>query len=146
MTSNRGFSLIEVLVSVVVVVLSGIGTLKLYSYMEVEKSNAAMMIEAKRIAENQASLLQTINTTGNSDCNGETLDTIESCVLTLHDDSPFTLSISNESSLNLPPSGSTVAELYAKILKVEVSWKDRSGINRQVNLPVTVSKFTNLIE
>ncbi|OEE69015.1 typIV pilin [Enterovibrio norvegicus FF-33] len=145
MTSNRGFSLIEVLISVVVVVLSGIGTLKLYSYMEVEKSNAVMMIEAKRIAENQASLLQAINTRGNPDCDGKTIDDIESCVFTPKDER-FTLSISNEPSLNLPTSGSTVAELYAKILKVEVSWKDRSGVDRQVNLPVTVSKYTNLLE
>ncbi len=145
MISNRGFSLVEVLISIVVVVLAGVGTLKLYSYIEVEKSNAMMAVEAKRVAENQISALQALNTLDSS-CAGKTLDDINTCILTLPAGSPFTVTMNNVKAVDSPVAGGAAAEVYAKVIGVEVSWIDRNGENRSIELPATVSKFTNLLD
>ncbi|WP_028024603.1 type IV pilus modification PilV family protein [Enterovibrio calviensis] len=143
MTFNRGFSLIEVLVSIVVVALSGIGTLKLYGYMEVEKANAAMFIEAKVIAESQVALIQTVNTTG-SMCAGKTFENINDCV-NQQEDSPFAVTVTSAKSLTHEKVAGVV-ETYGKVYKVTVAWTDRNNEGKALVIPVSVSKYTNLLE
>ncbi|KKD62537.1 typIV pilin [Grimontia sp. AD028] len=144
MTSNKGFSLVETLIAILVVVLSGVGTLKLYSHLEVEKANALMFVEAKQIAESQLALLQTLNTTG-SDCEGKTVENIQSCQLTLNEGSLYSLSVTPTKTLQHTPA-SGVAATYAKIMDVKVSWSDRNGTAQSLSLPISVSKFTNLLD
>ncbi|WP_325891826.1 type IV pilus modification PilV family protein [Grimontia sp. NTOU-MAR1] len=144
MTSDKGFSLVETLIAIFVVVLSGVGTLKLYSYLEVEKANALMFVQAKQIAESQIALLQTLNTTG-SDCEGKTVENIQSCQLTLNEGSLYSLSVTPTKTLQHTPA-SGVAATYAKIMDVKVSWSDRNGTAQSLSLPVSVSKFTNLLD
>ncbi|KXF82572.1 type IV pilus modification PilV family protein [Enterovibrio coralii] len=140
----RGFSLVEVLVSMTVIILSAVSVLKLYSYLEVEKANTSLYIEAKRIAESQVSLMQTINTEGSA-CEGKTLATINECKLILDADSIFTIAVTTLKTLEHTPASGT-AETYAKVFSVNVSWDDRSGDEQSLILPVSVSKFTNLYE
>lgn len=143
MTSNKGFSLIETLIAIFVVVLSGVGTLKLYSYLEVEKANALMFTEAKQIAESQMALIQTLNTTG-SVCEGKTVENIQSCVIVLAEDSAYLLTVTPTETLQHTPAGG-VAATYAKVLDVKVSWDDRNGHAQALIFPVSVSKSTNLL-
>ncbi|USH03024.1 prepilin-type N-terminal cleavage/methylation domain-containing protein [Grimontia kaedaensis] len=144
MTSDKGFSLVETLIAIFVVALSGVGTLKLYSYLEVEKANALMFVEAKQIAESQVALLQTLNTTG-SGCEGKTVENIQSCQLTLNEGSLYSLSVTPTKTLQHTPA-SGVAVTYAKIMDVKVSWNDRNGTAQSLSLPASVSKFTNLLD
>ncbi|MDD1784321.1 prepilin-type N-terminal cleavage/methylation domain-containing protein [Enterovibrio sp. ZSDZ35] len=145
MTSNiKGFSLVEVLLSMVVIVLSAVSVLKLYSFLEVEKANSVLFMEAKRIAESQVSLMQTINTEG-SLCVGKTLADIHECKVSLGADSIFTIAVTTQKTLNHTPS-SGVVETYAKVFNVNVSWDDRAGDTQSLLLPVSVSKFTNLYD
>lgn len=144
MISSRGFSLVELLVAVFVVALSGSSILKLYSFMEVEKSNAAMAVEAKRIAESQIALLHTVNTMG-SECAGREIADIQGCQLTLAKNSPFLINIETLNVLEnaLLPSGT--AQAYVYILSVKVSWKDRNSEEKELKLPAVVSISTNLL-
>ncbi|MGF1770473.1 prepilin-type N-terminal cleavage/methylation domain-containing protein [Enterovibrio makurazakiensis] len=143
MTSNRGFSLIEVLVSIVVVALSGIGTLKLYSYMEVEKANAAMFVEAKLIAESQLALLQTVNTIGSS-CAEKTFANIQDCINEQDEGSPFIVTVTSIKSLTHETAAGE--ETYGKVYQVAVAWTDRNNEGKTLAIPVSVSKYTNLLE
>ncbi|MEZ8148252.1 type IV pilus modification PilV family protein [Enterovibrio norvegicus] len=144
MTSNKGFSLVEILLSVLVLAISGVGALKVYSYLEVEKDNALSFIEAKQIAETQIAILQTLNTIG-SGCEGKTVENIQSCVLILSEDSLYSLSVIPTKELKYTPVGGAPLT-YAKIMDVKVSWNDRNGGSQSLLLPVSVSKHTNLLD
>lgn len=143
MTFNRGFSLIEVLISIFVVALSGVGTLKLYSYMEVEKANAAMFVEAKIIAESQLALLQTVNTIGSS-CAGKTFANIQDCVNGQDEGSPYSVTVTSVKSLTHETAAGV--ETYGKVYRVVVAWIDRNNKEKTLTIPVSVSKYTNLLE
>ncbi|MEZ9525951.1 type IV pilus modification PilV family protein [Enterovibrio norvegicus] len=145
MTSNRGFSLVEVLISIFIVVLSGVGTLKLYSYIEVEKTNAGLFVKATYIAERQITMLQSFNTIG-SGCAHKTLADITDCKLSLDSGSPFSLALNVASEGVLKGNNDTgTEETFAKVLIVIVSWNDRSGSLKNLSIPVSVSKYTNLL-
>ncbi|MDD1795942.1 prepilin-type N-terminal cleavage/methylation domain-containing protein [Enterovibrio sp. ZSDZ42] len=144
MISNKGFSLVEILIAILVVALSGVGTLKLYSYMEVEKANAAMFVEAKLIAESQLALLQTVNTTG-SICTGKTFANIQDCVNEQDEGSPFTVTVTSIKSLT-HESAAGIVETYGNVYKVTVTWADRNNEGKTLAIPVSVSKYTNLLE
>ncbi|MEZ8144507.1 MULTISPECIES: prepilin-type N-terminal cleavage/methylation domain-containing protein [Enterovibrio] len=145
MTFNRGFSLVEVLISIFIVVMSGVGTLKLYSYLEVEKANSGMFVKATHTAETQIAMLQSFNTIGSS-CADKTLADITDCKLTLDIDSPFSLALNVASEGVLKNNNAAgVEETYAKVLIVSVSWNDRSGSPKNLSIPTSVSKHTNLL-
>ncbi|MBE1277718.1 type IV pilus modification PilV family protein [Enterovibrio baiacu] len=145
MTSNRGFSLAEILISIFIVVLSGVGTLKLYSYIEVEKANAGLFVKATYIAEKQIAMLQSFNAIGSS-CADRTLADITDCKLSLESGSPFSIVLNTASGGVLNSNNDTGAEVtYAKVLTVSVSWNDRSGGLKNLSIPVSVSKYTNLL-
>ncbi|MFD2179797.1 type IV pilus modification PilV family protein [Veronia pacifica] len=144
MTSNRGFSFIEILIALVVVTISGVGSMKLYSYIEQLKGDAIHTLRAQQVAQQQVSLLQTINTQGQnctSDEGGEdiTLDNVENCSISLEQSSPFEIETSVENIL------SDTDGTFGKLLQVKVTWDDRAGNQQSVTMLTMVSKFSNLI-
>lgn len=145
MTFERGFSLVDVMLAMAIVSLSAIGTLKLYSYIEVIRANSQLWIEAQQIVDAQIALMLHANTS-NTSCNGNAVsfENVQSCYLTLSDQSPFLLKTKIDKKLTFSNSNGNI-DYYGKIIKVNVSWKDRYGELQQLNMPVTVSKYTNLL-
>ncbi|CZF85354.1 hypothetical protein GCE9029_04958 [Grimontia celer] len=142
MTSDKGFSLVETLIAILVVVLSGVGTLKLYSYLEVEKANALMFVEAKQLLENQIALIHTVNTIDGA-CKDKTFEDIQSCHL--GDTAPFVVEVTQATPIEYEnESGEEVP--FAVVLEYQATWIDRNGIEQNLILPVSVSKFTNLLD
>lgn len=146
MTFNRGFSLVEILIASAVVVLSGLGTLKLYSYIEVTRANATFWIDAQMIANSQIAIMQRVNTQ-NESCNSSiiTFENVESCFIPLDSNSPFVLKTRLNKTLNYL-SDVGVNEPFAKMLTVAVNWNDRNGEQQVLKREVTVTKTTNLLD
>lgn len=138
MITNRGFSLIEVLISLFVLSIGSVGALKLYQYIEVEKYNAQTMLEAYQYAESQIATIQTFNT--NSNCGSDLSFIVNECA-SAPQDHRFTLSWPAP-RIEIKDSES---ELFAKIYDVDVSWNDRNGQEQSILIPVTVSKSSNMI-
>lgn len=147
MIFNRGFSLVETLIASVVVVLSGLGTLKLYSYIEVARANTAFWMMAQTLANSQIAIFQRVNTENDS-CNSSsvTFDNVESCILSLDDGSPFYLQTRVEKTLKISSTEPDFREEFAKIIIVRLSWNDRNGDQQWLERPVTVTKITNLLD
>lgn len=147
MTFNRGFSLVEILIASAVVVLSGLGTLKLYSYIEVTRTNATFWIDAQMIANSQIAIMQRVNTQ-NESCNSSsiiTFENVESCFIPLDGNSSFVLKTRLNKTLNYL-SDVGVNEPFAKMLTVAVNWSDRNGELQALTREVTVTKTTNLLD
>ncbi|PKF50600.1 type II secretion system protein [Enterovibrio nigricans] len=141
MTYKQGFSLVEILTAIFFVAMAGVGTLKVYHFLEIAKANSAMSIEALQIAKNQVALIKSVNTSNpNCELGGEvTLANVVNCEISLAADSLFSVTITQTQSLN-----DAAAENYAKHFDVDVTWDDRNDTAQSLKLPVAVSKFTNL--
>lgn len=141
MIFNRGFSLVEILIALVVVVVSGVGTLKAYSYIEITKANSALWMEALYIVNSQMTLMQRVNTSS-----PVTFENAESALLELDPESPFTLASEIEKTLDFSAEDGELSEVFVKVMNISVTWNDRLGEEQALNMPVTVTKISNLLD
>ncbi|HIF9446687.1 TPA: type IV pilus modification PilV family protein [Photobacterium damselae] len=136
MTSNlkliKGFSLLEVVITLAVLSVGILGLVKMQAYMEVKAENALKTLDALHIAESQMELFQTRSASGGSGTIA--FDSISS--------SNATLSMAGETIYreiivkdDTPISG-------AKKIIVTVSWSDRHGVSQAVSLKTVLSKYS----
>ncbi|MGF1723145.1 type IV pilus modification PilV family protein [Photobacterium nomapromontoriensis] len=129
-SNTKGFSLIEVLISMVVLSIGVLGLIKLQTYMEVKSENALRSIDALYLAEEKLEYFQTraqsaatniiaYSSIGSS--NEPISGTDFTRVVTVVDDSPV---------------------VGAKKINVTVSWKDRWDTAQQVSLDTVISKYS----
>ncbi|RXJ73857.1 typIV pilin [Veronia nyctiphanis] len=144
MTSNKGFSFVEILIALMVITVSGVGSMKLYSYMEQLKGNAVGSLRAQQLAQQQVSLLQTVNTQ-DSECRegaegNVTFDNVGTCLISLTELNESKYKVETEVVNTIEESGT----VYGKLIEVKVTWSDRHGGSQEIKLLTMVSKFSNL--
>ncbi len=144
MIFNRGFSFIESLIAMAILVTTGLSTLTFYRYLEIERANLSLLLQASMLAKSAISQLQQVNT--NFICaSGNTIsfENIEDYTIPTIN-SPFRLRIeTNKSLVFSSPSGHDVN--FVKMIKVFVNWQDRRGQSQELILPTSVSIFSNLL-
>ncbi|UTV27196.1 type IV pilus modification PilV family protein [Photobacterium atrarenae] len=140
---QQGFSLIEVLVSVLVISFSLVAILKLQSYVELKSEQADLQIQAVRKAEQQLMLWQNVG--AEVDCHGSfstkkelTLANLETCLI---DFSPLKGKVEVETVKTGPTSG----VILFKKMKVTVQWEDREGQSGSVVLLGGYSAYSPLL-
>ena len=133
MTSNfKGFSLIEVLISLLVLSVGVLGLVKLQTYMEVKSESALRSIDALYLAEEK---LEHFRTRSQSAAIGTIL---------------YSAIVNSTESLSM--AGSTVTRVVTvnddtpvagtKKVNVTVSWTDRWNNNQSVALDTVISKYS----
>ncbi|MGF1869674.1 type IV pilus modification PilV family protein [Photobacterium indicum] len=131
-SKSKGFSLIEVLISFVVLTVGVLGLVKLQAYMEVKSENALHSIDALYLAEEKLELFQTRSQSAGtgtmlySDIKGSTeslsmAGTTVSRVVVVKNDFPV---------------------LGTKHIKVSVNWTDRWNTPQTVALDTVISKYS----
>lgn len=138
MISKNGFSLLEILISTFMLSLSSFSVFKMYIYLEKEKSNSQMLIDAAYFARFQSALLKSVNV--EQGCGDITL--LREGMCTLKNTSPYQVSWNVKQTLK---SEDTLLE-YAKLIEIRVDWTDRNQKVQVLKLPVTISKYTNRVE
>lgn len=129
-SKSKGFSLIEVLISFVVLTVGVLGLVKLQAYMEVKSENALHSIDALYLAEEKLELFQTRSQSAGtgtmlySDIKGST----ESLSMT-----GTTVSRVVEVDSPLPD---------IKRIKVSIIWRDRWDTAQSVALNTIISKYS----
>ncbi|WP_064605703.1 type IV pilus modification PilV family protein [Photobacterium sp. J15] len=133
MTSNQsGFSLIEVLISLLVLSVGVLGLVKLQTYMEVKSENALHSIDALYLAEEK---LEQFRTRAQSAATGTILyNEIKDEMKSI---SMAGMSVHREVTVipDAPVTG-------AKQVTVTVSWEDRWDNPQSVTLDTVISKYS----
>ncbi|MGF1879020.1 prepilin-type N-terminal cleavage/methylation domain-containing protein [Photobacterium frigidiphilum] len=131
-SKSKGFSLIEVLISFVVLTVGVLGLVKLQTYMEVKSENALHSIDALYLAEEKLELFRTRSQSAGTG----------------------TILYSNikSSTESLLMAGTTVTRVVvvnndtpvsgAKHIKVSVNWIDRWNTAQSVVLDTVISKYS----
>ncbi|MBP2701949.1 type IV pilus modification PilV family protein [Photobacterium lucens] len=129
----KGFSLLEVVISLAVLSIGVLGLVKMQAYMEVKSENALKTLDALYLAEKKLELFQTRSQSGGS-------GTI-----------PYSSIISSPSEA-IPISGITMTRKItvinnepvsgAKKINVIVSWQDRRDVTQNVSLDTVISKYS----
>ncbi|MGF1833978.1 type IV pilus modification PilV family protein [Photobacterium sanguinicancri] len=136
---QRGFSLVEVLISVLVISISFVSVMKLQSYVEVRSEQNELQLHAMRIAQRQIDLWENVG--GDVRCNGATvtltLANLESCKTN------FESFKSKVTKLNEITDSS--GNILQKRLSVDVTWADREGNTGTVTLYSTQTASNALI-
>ncbi|KLV04499.1 hypothetical protein ABT56_15335 [Photobacterium aquae] len=126
---GRGFSLIEVLVSLLLISVSFAAVMRMQAYVEVKREQAALQYQAMQLAEQQVMLWQNVGATVN--CNGTmkalTLANLETCQI------GFGKMTGTVSVVGTPKKDLAGAIIF-KRLQVAVQWIDRSGEKGTVTL------------
>ncbi|WP_335928236.1 type IV pilus modification PilV family protein [Vibrio parahaemolyticus] len=130
-SKQKGFNLLEVLISFLLIGVGALGLTKLNVYLERESEYAIKSIEALRLAENQ---LEWFRTRGASDA----LSTISTASFA---------SIATGSSATgaytvewVVPSVTVSGSL--KTITITTSWKDRVGQTQSVQLKTMISQYS----
>ncbi|WP_318514551.1 type IV pilus modification PilV family protein [Photobacterium leiognathi] len=153
MTSNvrlvKGFSLLEVIISLAVLSVGVLGLVKMQAYMEVKSENALKTLDALYIAESQMEYYQRrVNNV--SGATGLILFS------ELEEDDPVTSKLKHCLSPELTvgtvfeldcdvanvSGGLSTLSSALKTIKVTVSWADRRGVSQAVSLKTAVSKYS----
>lgn len=130
-SKSKGFSLIEVLISFVVLTVGVLGLVKLQTYMEVKSENALHSIDALYLAEEK---LERFRTRSQSAGTGTML-----------------YSDIKGSTESLSMAGTTVSRVVvvtnapvpdAKQIKVSIIWRDRWNTAQSVALGTIISKYS----
>ena len=130
-SNNKGFSLLEVLIAMIVLALGVVGLMKLQTYMEVKSENALTTIDALYLAEEK---LEQFQTRSQSAAVGTIL--YSSIV-----GGTETLSISGKPADRIVTVVDDTPVVGAKKVTVTVSWNDRWDTSQQVSLETVISKF-----
>ncbi|MGR2768251.1 type IV pilus modification PilV family protein [Photobacterium ganghwense] len=129
---NRGFSLIEVLVSLLLMAVGVLGVVKMQSFMEVKAENSLNALEALHFAEERLEYYRTRSQAGAGgtisyksivdDEDNVILNKISATrIVTVKDDSPV---------------------IGSKTVHVVVIWKDRWNKEQKVMLKTVISKYS----
>lgn len=139
--AERGFSLIESVLALLLLVICCLGTFALYGYLEIERANSVMWQRALLVAQDQIAVLKTVNT--NTGCNGKNADfsIIETCLLPAKANFPYTTTMSVKKSVTDKVTGET----FVKFIDVNVAWVDRRKQPQKLTLQFAVSKKMNLL-
>ncbi len=138
---QKGFSLVDTLVSIFILSIVSTGAFKLYSHLEKEKHKVQMSLIAHQVAQQQIAKIQTINTL-DGDC-GDINTISNSCLLKADEIIPFLIDFSAINEMQHTSDIGNPEVTYAKTITLKVSWKDRDDQQKEINLPVTVSNSTN---
>lgn len=132
MTSKQqGFSLIEVLISFLLLGIGALGLTKLQIYMERKSDYAIQSIEALRLAENQ---LEWFRTRGASDA----LSTISTASFASITTGSF---VSGSYTVQWDVPVPTVSGSL-KTITITSSWQDRMGETQSVELKTMISRYS----
>ncbi len=132
-TNQTGFSLIEVMISFILIGIASLGLVKLQTYVEQRADFAIHSVEALNLAEQQ---LEWFRTRGASTAlSSISVATYSTDIVTGLDDSDPTYTLSWS-----VPSATVSGSL--KTVKIEASWTDRMGETQKIELSTMVSKFS----
>ncbi|WP_058120022.1 hypothetical protein [Photobacterium kishitanii] len=140
MTSNikiaKGFSLLEVVIALGVLVVGVLGLVKIQAYMEIKAQNALKTLDALHIAEAQMEFYQT-RTSNISGATGliafENMTAPINCQQSMVSGTNYTLTCDAD-TLSLSDA--------LRIINVTVSWSDRRGVSQAVSLKTAISKYS----
>ncbi|WP_318434029.1 type IV pilus modification PilV family protein [Photobacterium leiognathi] len=146
---DRGFSLLEVVISLAVLSVGVLGLVKMQAYMEVKSENALKTLDALYIAEAQMEHYQ-------KRVNNVSGATGLISFSELEEDDPVTSKLKHCLSQELTvgtvfeldcdvvkvSGGLSTLSSALKTIKVTVSWADRRGISQAVSLKTAVSKYS----
>ncbi|MGR5077449.1 type IV pilus modification PilV family protein [Photobacterium swingsii] len=136
---QRGFSLVEVLISVLVISISFVSVMKLQSYVEVRSEQNELQLHAMRIAQRQIDLWENVG--GDVSCNGVTvtltLANLESCKTNFES---FTGQVTKLNEIT-----DSSGNILQKRLSVDVTWTDRQGSSGTVTLYSTQTASNALL-
>ncbi|MGL5336879.1 MAG: hypothetical protein ACRC9R_12220 [Enterovibrio sp.] len=137
----RGFSLLESMLALLLLVVCCYGTFSFYSYLEIERANNFMWQKALFIAKDQIAVLKAVNS--DTGCNGKKAEfsTIETCVLPLNANSPYKIEMKVTKYI---PENSV--KTFAKLIDVNVTWTDRRKQPRTLTLPFAATIRMNLFK
>ncbi|HDZ9391105.1 TPA: prepilin-type N-terminal cleavage/methylation domain-containing protein [Vibrio cholerae] len=129
---QRGFSLIEVMISFVLIGIGALGLVKLQAYIEQRADYAMHSIEALNLAEQK---LEWFRTRGASSANPAipTANFATDIVSGSISSGRYTL------SWGVP---TTALSGALKTIHIEASWKDRHGETQSVELKTMISKYS----
>ncbi|PSW02542.1 type IV pilus modification PilV family protein [Photobacterium lipolyticum] len=133
-SKSKGFSLIEVLISLVVLSVGVLGLVKLQTYMEVKSENALYSIDALHLAEEK---LELFRTRSQSAATG-TMAYID----IKSSPSPESLSMAGMTVSRVVTVKDDTPVAGAKKIKVTVSWTDRWNNTQSVALETVISKYS----
>ncbi|MGL5292174.1 MAG: prepilin-type N-terminal cleavage/methylation domain-containing protein [Vibrionaceae bacterium] len=138
----RGFSLLESMLALVLLVVCCYGSFVFYRYLEIERANNFMWQKALFVAQEQIAVLKAVNS--DTGCNGEKAEfsSIETCLLPEIADFPYTTTMSVIKNVPDPVTG----EALVKFIDVSVAWTDRRKQPQQLTLQFAVSKQMNLFK
>ncbi len=130
-SKQKGFSLIEVLISFLLLGIGALGLTKLQIYMERESDYAIQSIEALRLAENQ---LELFRTRGASEAMSTIIPASFAAIAT---GSSATGSYIVEWEV---PAATISGSL--KTITITSSWKDRMGETQSIELKTMISRYS----
>ena len=137
---NKGFSLIEVLISILVISIAFVSIVRLQSYVALRSEQIELQYQAVRVAEAQVMLWQNVGAT--VDCDGTakllTLDNLQSCQINF---SPFKGDVEVIGNPKVDLSGN----ILLKELMVSVTWTDRSGERGTITLVSAHTPYSPLL-
>ncbi|MGR5132950.1 type IV pilus modification PilV family protein [Vibrio alfacsensis] len=130
-SKQQGFSLIEVLISFLLLGIGALGLTKLQIYMERKSDYAIQSMEALRLAENQ---LEWFRTRGASDA----LSTISTASFaSISTGSSVTGSYTVQWDVPMPTVSGSL-----KTITITSSWQDRMGETQSVELKTMISRYS----
>lgn len=145
-SNNKGFSLMEVLIAMLVLAIGILGLVKLQSYVQQRADLAEHQMQALALAEQQLETFRTRTREGKPTVsNSISFDNINSGPLAK--EGVFTQKVVVAMQEHQPekPAGSTIVPppiTYAKHIKVIVSWEDRAGKPHEVALETVIAAYS----
>ncbi|HDY8000720.1 TPA: prepilin-type N-terminal cleavage/methylation domain-containing protein [Vibrio vulnificus] len=131
---QKGFSLLEVLISFILIGIGALGLTKLQIYIEREADYASQSIQALRLAENQLELFRTRGaSSASSGGNIIDFDSISAS------SSSSSLSPIYTTSWNVV---STTVSSSLKTIEIKTTWTDRLGDSHSIELKTMISKYS----
>ncbi|AYO08473.1 prepilin-type N-terminal cleavage/methylation domain-containing protein [Vibrio campbellii] len=130
-SKQKGFSLIEVLISFLLLGIGALGLTKLQIYMERESDYAIQSVEALRLAENQ---LEWFRTRGASDVLS-TISTASFAAIATGSSATGSYIVEWE-----VPAATISGSL--KTITITSSWKDRMGETQSIELKTMISQYS----
>ncbi|ELP5728358.1 prepilin-type N-terminal cleavage/methylation domain-containing protein [Vibrio vulnificus] len=130
-TNQRGFSLLEVMISFVLIGVGALGLVKLQVYVEQKADYAMHSIEALNLAEQKLEWFRTRGATASSAIAVASFDSDISAGSSTHP--PYTVTWS------VP---ATALSGALKTVHVRTTWKDRLGNTYSIELKTKISKYS----
>ncbi len=135
---SKGFSLLEVVITLAVLSVGVLGLVKIQAYMEVKAENALKTLDALYIAEAQMEYYQTRA----SNVSGATgLIPFASMADSTYCIDSTAISKGYFIACNVSDSIAALSSAL-KTIEVKVSWSDRHGVSQAVSLKTVLSKYS----